>query len=633
MVEHLLRQGRLRLLLVGGAVAVLLVIAGIVVLQDRDDDEVALSTATATSVLNPTEPVRESAVPAASQTPEATAAPAQITRAPDPSIPVPPAGSLYLVDRGTNQVRVFSPDGEALFSWGAPPDGAVTFDTPAQLSVTAAGEILLLELETGDVIRMGDDGRTLVSEFSSLVEQAVIEDGVDITSTSSGDIFVLDQGASRVLSYSAGGEYQFAWGQPGSAAGFFDSPRQIFANGDEVLVLERSGRIQAFDDFGRLTESIEPDTGAIVQATGAAPLGEDQFAVIDAGASLIKVINSSGEVDQTLELDADVTPAAIAVANGRIFLLDAVGNRVLRATENDRFAPIYEDHDAQFIDFATESTGALLLVDQREPRLVRISTEGELLAEIRTAGSEPGLFAAPWGIAVGMEGDVYVSDLALDRIQRFGPTGNLLGQWGGNGSAPGELIQPRGLAVDSDGAVYVADSGNDRVQKFDAAGWFVTSWGEPDDQWDFEDPYDVALADDGSLYVADTGNDRIQRIQEPDQPARIYGSFGFANGFFRRPIAVDVHDAASRIYIADSGNRRIQMLTTDGEYAGQWGSAPTTADLVVTRGDRLLVVSGERDPRNRLRRYDIDGNFLIIRDRLVLDEVLIEPISLAVAPG
>src|SRR5947209_5816928 len=84
---------------------------------------------------------------------------------------------------------------------------------------------------------------------------------------------------------------------------------------------------------------------------------------------------------------------------------------------------------------------------------------------------------APAGIAVDGEGNVYVSDYALDRLVKFGPDGSVLAQWGSSGNALGQFNAPFGVALDEHNTLYVVDQLNNRVQRFGPDGSAMAAWG------------------------------------------------------------------------------------------------------------------------------------------------------------
>ncbi len=136
--------------------------------------------------------------------------------------------------------------------------------------------------------------------------------------------------------------------------------------------------------------------------------------------------------------------------------------------------------------------------------------------EFGTAGSGPGQFEGPTGVAVNeATGEVYVVDKGNNRVERFSQTGVYEAEFNGSGTlaeegepAPaGQFSSPGGIAVDnacslhrpalteattptcgefdpSDGDVYVVDAGNDVVDKYSAAGSYIgeiskSSGGDP----------------------------------------------------------------------------------------------------------------------------------------------------------
>ena len=92
------------------------------------------------------------------------------------------------------------------------------------------------------------------------------------------------------------------------------------------------------------------------------------------------------------------------------------------------------------------------------------------------AQAPTGQFNNPTHAAVGIDGNVYISDTGNHRIQVFDATGRLVGAWGSKGEGDGQFNTPLGVAVTTDGIVFVVDSGNHRVQRFSAQGAFLGKW-------------------------------------------------------------------------------------------------------------------------------------------------------------
>ena len=212
-----------------------------------------------------------------------------------------------------------------------------------------------------------------------------------------------------------------------------------------------------------------------------------------------------------------------------------------------------------------------------------------------TAGAGNGQFNGPFGIAVDLEGNLYVADQYNSRIQKFTTAGVYVTKWGGFGNGQGQFNNPYDVTVDAVGNVFVADSSNHRIQKFNSTGSFLLAWG-----WDvkvggvtgFETcgpldtckagtagagigqlntPAGVTVDGAGNVYIADTENHRIQKFDSNGVFLDQWGSLGSGNGQFNRPFQTVV-DYAGNVYVIDHYNHRMQKFNGDGDYLGQSGS-------------------------------------------------------------
>ena len=88
-----------------------------------------------------------------------------------------------------------------------------------------------------------------------------------------------------------------------------------------------------------------------------------------------------------------------------------------------------------------------------------------------------GPFNRPTNVAIGLNGDIYITDgYGNARVHRFSPTGQLKRSWGEPGRGPGQFYLPHGIAVDSEGRVFVCDRESDRIQIFSPDGEYLSEW-------------------------------------------------------------------------------------------------------------------------------------------------------------
>ena len=217
----------------------------------------------------------------------------------------------------------------------------------------------------------------------------------------------------------------------------------------------------------------------------------------------------------------------------------------------------------------------------------------------------------PQGIAIAPDsGRLYVADGRNNRVLSWpsaaaftnGAAADLvLGQTsfasaipndGGIGAAT--LAAPVGVAVDGDGNVYVADKDNHRVLEYDAppthdaiadrvfgqSGSFTSATINLGGRSaaSLAMPFGVAVDADGNLYVVDRDNNRVLEYDRPlatdtvadrvlGQPDLTSGASGVGPSAFDEPVGIAI-DPAGNVYVSDLVNNRVvgfvMPFDTDG---------------------------------------------------------------------
>jgi DNA-binding beta-propeller fold protein YncE len=228
---------------------------------------------------------------------------------------------------------------------------------------------------------------------------------------------------------------------------------------------------------------------------------------------------------------------------------------------------IRKDVVAQLWDYGSTSAAVPVQADPYEGKQLTISAD----QVIGTSGSEPGQFQTPRDVALAPDGSLYIADTFNNRIQHLAADGSVMQVWGSfaditKGEAPGStFFQPWGVAVGVDGSVFVTDTWNHRIQKFTADGKFVNMWGyfgQADTPFAIWGPRDIAIDSKGNVFITDTGNKRIVVYDENGNYVSQFGSVGLEPGQFDEPVGVAV-DKNGLVYIADTWNQRIQVMSPD----------------------------------------------------------------------
>ena len=178
---------------------------------------------------------------------------------------------------------------------------------------------------------------------------------------------------------------------------------------------------------------------------------------------------------------------------------------------------------------AVDAAGNLYVADYGNNRIRKITPAGVITTLAgSTAGNADGAgtaakFFGPRGVAVNQTtGDVYVADANNNVIRKITAAGvvstfagsGAIGNADGTGTAA-SFFRPAGVAVDVNGNVYVADTNNNLVRKITPAG-VVTSLagsGYLKVVSPLNAPVGVAVDAAGTVYVANALGNNIQKIK------------------------------------------------------------------------------------------------------------------------
>jgi DNA-binding beta-propeller fold protein YncE len=129
-----------------------------------------------------------------------------------------------------------------------------------------------------------------------------------------------------------------------------------------------------------------------------------------------------------------------------------------------------------------DAEGNIWTVDAGSSVILKFTPEGKKLQEISVGEMATGdkcafpTLCGTTDITFGPNGRLFISDgYGNARILEYSAEGKRVKVWGSAGTGPGQFQIPHGIAYDRN-ILYVADRGNSRVQRFDPDGRYLGEW-------------------------------------------------------------------------------------------------------------------------------------------------------------
>ena len=259
----------------------------------------------------------------------------------------------------------------------------------------------------------------------------------------------------------------------------------------------------------------------------------------------------------------------------------------------------------------------------------------------------------PTGLAVDLNGNLYIAELYGNRIRKVTPNGIITtiagtgtsGFSGDGGPAiSAELYYPNAVAVDSIGNIYIADLDNERIRKVDTLGIITTIAGNgisgysgdggPADTAELGFPWGIKLDKFGNLFIAETGGNRVRKIDTKGIISTVAGNGtqGFSgdggsalSAQLAEPRDITI-DASGNIYIADWANSVIRKVDSKGIISSIVGDG-----TLGYNGDSIIATSAQLD-LPLVVTLDAFGNLFVTdvnNERIRKITGLVTPVSLS----
>ena len=256
-----------------------------------------------------------------------------------------------------------------------------------------------------------------------------------------------------------------------------------------------------------------------------------------------------------------IKPMAVVASEGRIYVADAGVKGVHRFALRDGEYELIRGVDGlllpSVVGLALGANGDVYVSDSKLGKVFVIRSGKSHAEPLALAGE----LRQPTGIAYDRaRHELYVVDTALHVIRIFADDGSLLRSLGRRGSGDGEFNYPTLLWRDPSGQLYVTDSLNFRVQILDSAGHKLGAFGRMGDgTGDTARHKGVATDSFGHVYVVDGLFHALQVFDQGGHFLLSVGGQGQAAGAFWLPVGIFI-DQENMIYVADTYNHRVQVF-------------------------------------------------------------------------
>jgi DNA-binding beta-propeller fold protein YncE len=393
---------------------------------------------------------------------------------------------VYVSDLLNNRVQVFNASGVFLYQWARHPptahEGQGMVHHPTAIAVSPRGGTTIVCEEVENRCQIFGEART-PGAVANAKDSARLDNSTQLhygahVATEGTVLAISEPDTHSVLIFDNSvtpPKLLTRIGSQGSSPGQMIQPDGILIDAvkNRVLVSDRGNRrIQLFE-----FAATDPRRAAIADDRGP---GVSRFIRAYDYAKLLEPLSRA--VPPVPGLERAEPSMIVKAPDGTIYIADPPNDRIFFFDQDLNVKGVLGGSASGPIEQPTSialgaTNDVLYVVEHYSFRVSAFDRAGRRLFSWGGPGAGPSNFIEPSGIATTRNGNVYVSDSALNTIKVFDANGKFISEWGGWGVGKGEFYTPKGIGVDGRGRLLVSDFANHRCQIFDATGRFIDMFG------------------------------------------------------------------------------------------------------------------------------------------------------------